>query len=1066
MNEPDEASGAKRKCVGCGAELPAGASPNLCPKCLLKLAMETQPASGPGGTAVVPGGWGKSRGLPQPGEQLGHYSIIRLLGAGGMGAVYEAQDLESGRRIALKVLSHTLDSPDARERFFREGRLAASINHPNSVFIFGTEEIGGTPVITMELVPGGTLQDRVRARGPLPVGEAVDAVLQLMEGLEAAQRLGILHRDIKPSNCYVGEDGAVKIGDFGLSISTAVRTEPALTATGAFLGTPAFCSPEQLRGDELNARSDMYSVGATLYYLLTGRTPFETKNMVQLLATVLEQRPPSPRQFRAEIPRGLARVILRCLEKQPGERFKNYADVARALAPYGSTAPTPATLGLRFLAGVVDMALLGTLAMVINVSAFGSAMGFLDQAMHRSPKALACIIGWFCVTILYYALLEGLWGAAAGKALCRLRVVGTDRNPPGVLRAGLRAMIYLLPPLGPYWVGFGTNPKAIMSMSQWAQLLVTFSIYGIMALLFVTARRRNGFAAVQDLWSGTRVVSRGALVSRPVLTASEPPPPAVESAVTVGPYHVLQTLSEGRASHSVRAVGHSLDVGCSMLDVGCSPRPPTPPAEHPTSNIQHPTSNGQLVAPPTAAEETWLLAYDLKLLRKVWLRVVPPGTEPVPAPLRNLGRVGRVRWLTGSRSPAENWDAFEALNGRPFLKLVARPQPWQEVRYWLHDLAAELSAATKDGTLPELGLDRVWITGEGRAKLLDFVAPGLAPAGSSPPPLPGSNPAAVNSFLNAVANDALAGSPNSAANVAGAIAAPLPLHARAFLRSLPQMTSPETVAAALKPLLGRVAAVTRLRRAALVAGCAALPLFACAIIPLTTSLVHQMTEKAPGAMELNMVVQMRTSGKLWGGKNPALPSDRLFEIYIAQHYGGLITNQTAWTSWPVISLVQGEGRKFAEKSVADYPSPSQAEIAEADAALGKHLPKDIPFVSGKMPAGMSAMMLAASLLFYVGIPAVVAALLFRGGLVLLFAGVTYVRKDGERASRLRLLWRALVTWAPAVPVFVVTLIGMTKHSLLMPWLAIALLALLAILSIAFPRRGPQDLLAGTWPVPR
>ena len=275
MKEPNEASSSKRRCIGCGAELPAGAAGELCPKCLLKLAMETQEAAGPGGTAVTPGPGGTSRGLPQAGEQLGHYTIIRLLGAGGMGAVYEAQDLESGRRVALKVLSHTLDSPEARERFFREGRLAASINHPNSVYIFGTEEIGGTPVISMELVPGGTLQDRVRARGPLPIGEAVDAVLQLIEGLEAAQRLGILHRDIKPSNCYIGDDGVVKIGDFGLSISTALRTEPALTATGAFLGTPAFCSPEQLRGDELNARSDMYSVGVTLYYLLTGRTPFE-----------------------------------------------------------------------------------------------------------------------------------------------------------------------------------------------------------------------------------------------------------------------------------------------------------------------------------------------------------------------------------------------------------------------------------------------------------------------------------------------------------------------------------------------------------------------------------------------------------------------------------------------------------------------------------------------------------------------------------------------------------------------------------------------------------------------
>jgi serine/threonine protein kinase len=118
--------------------------------------METQAVTGPTGTIAIPAFPEQSRGLPQPGEQLGHYSIIRLLGAGGMGAAFEAEDLESGRRVALKVLSHTLDTPEARERFFREGRLAASINHPNSVYVFGTEEIGGTPVIAMELVAGGT----------------------------------------------------------------------------------------------------------------------------------------------------------------------------------------------------------------------------------------------------------------------------------------------------------------------------------------------------------------------------------------------------------------------------------------------------------------------------------------------------------------------------------------------------------------------------------------------------------------------------------------------------------------------------------------------------------------------------------------------------------------------------------------------------------------------------------------------------------------------------------------------------------------------------------------------
>jgi len=1021
MNEPNKASAAKRKCVGCGAELPSGASPDLCPKCLLKLAMETQPAAGPGGTAILPGAGGRSRGLPQPGEQMGHYSIIRLLGVGGMGAVYEAQDLESGRRVALKVLSHTLDSPAARERFFREGRLAASINHPNSVYIFGTEEIGGIPVITMELVPGGTLQDRVRARGPLPIGEAVDSVLQLIEGLEAAQRLGILHRDIKPSNCYVGEGGAVKIGDFGLSISTALRTEPALTATGAFLGTPAFCSPEQLRGDELNARSDMYSVGVTLYYLLAGRTPFESGNMVQLLATVLEQRPPSPRQFRPVIPKGLAKVILRCLEKQPGERFRSYADLARALSPYSSTAPTPATLGLRFVAGIVDMTILGSLAMVINLSAFGSLTAFMDEAMQHSTKLLACMIAWFCVTTLYYALLEGLWGAGAGKLFCGLRVVGPDRNPPGVLRAGVRVLVYLVPPMLPYWLGFGMNTKAYLSSPQWVQLVVGFSVYVIMALLFATARRRNGFAAVQDLVSGTRVISRAAVTARPGLSVSEAPPPNLDSAPTVGPYHVLQPLAE-------------------------------------------------------AAGVKWGLAYDLKLLRKVWLREVPPETPPVPPPLRNLGRVGRLRWLTGKRSPEENWDAFEAPTGQPFLELVRSPQPWGEVRYWLHDLAGEISAAQKDGTLPELGLDRVWITVEGRAKLLDFSAPGLPFAASSQVPnataaappivsLTASTLQPFNAFLNAVAATALSGSPGAGAQAAAEVGMPLPLYARAFLRSLSQMAGADAVAAALRPLLNRVAAVSRARRAALVLGCIAFPVLAGMAGSLGLGYMRQLTQKNPGLMDVNILCWTRTSGRFWGGKNAQLPADREFAIYIASHYRGVITNATVWSSPWALGMVKGESRKFAEQSVADYPAPTTNEVAEADAAVGKYVPKEQPFTATPS-SGMWAMAVAVTLALYVAFPALVAALLFRGGLVLLLAGVTYVKRNGQRASRLRLFWRAVVTWGLAFTVLALTLAGLQAHWTWQPWLALALFGLVAAVSVALPERGIQDRLAGTWPVPR
>jgi serine/threonine protein kinase len=172
-----------------------------------------------------------------PGD-FGHYRLVRLLGKGGMGEVYEAEHLESGQRVALKVLSQSMTQPVDKARFLREGRLAASISHPHCVYVYGTEEIQGIPVIAMERVPGGTLKDRLKAKGSLGVAEAVDAILQVISGLEAAAAAGILHRDVKPSNCFIENDGQIKIGDFGLSISTLSRDETQLTAGGTILELP------------------------------------------------------------------------------------------------------------------------------------------------------------------------------------------------------------------------------------------------------------------------------------------------------------------------------------------------------------------------------------------------------------------------------------------------------------------------------------------------------------------------------------------------------------------------------------------------------------------------------------------------------------------------------------------------------------------------------------------------------------------------------------------------------------------------------------------------------------
>ncbi len=769
MNEPQIGTTTGRRCPQCGAELPGNLPGDLCPKCLLKAGLATQPKTGPAGTVVIRPE-GQLRGLPQAGEQLGHYRIVRSLGGGGMGTVFEAEDLESGRCVALKVLSQTLDSPAARERFIREGRLAASINHPNSVYVFGTEELGGTPVIAMELVAGGTLEERVRTGGPMPPAEAVDAVLQIIAGLEAAQRIGILHRDIKPSNCFIDVDGAVKIGDFGLSISTAVRTEPALTAAGGFLGTPAFCAPEQLRGEELNARSDMYSVGATLFYLLTGRTPFQAKNVVALIATVLEQQAPSPRQFRPHLPRGLSGAVLRCLEKQPGERFRNYEELRKAIAPYGSTAPVPATLGLRFGAGMVDMLVLCLISMAVmmflasffqpQITLF--PLDMLDL-MTRSPwKALPMILATLVCVVLYYAVLEGRWGVTVGKLAFGLRVVGPDNSPPGFWRALPRPLIYAVAPALPYWLVFAPDPKAFLNTSTAFQTFMDFSFYLLVALLFCTARRRNGFAAIHDLVTKTRVISRAALQARTASAVAPASPTAVEAKPLIGPYHVLDTLESGSTA--------------------------------------------------------WLLGYDIRLLRKVWIRTVATGTPPVPAPLRNLGRVGRLRWLAGRRSPEENWDAFEAVSGQPLLRLLEEkpggtpnPQPWALVRFWLCDVATELSAAQKDGTLPaRLDLDRVWIGGDGRAKLLDFPAPGLAAsaAAASPASPPMLDKTEGARFLGQIAAAALEGRADAGAKAPSEVCVPLPSHVRKFFKGLPQQLEGDSLVLALRPLLQRVAVVT------------------------------------------------------------------------------------------------------------------------------------------------------------------------------------------------------------------------------------------------------------------
>jgi hypothetical protein len=378
-----------------------------------------------------------------------------------------------------------------------------------------------------------------------------------------------------------------------------------------------------------------------------------------------------------------------------------------------------------------------------------------------------------------------------------------------------------------------------------------------------------------------------------------------------------------------------------------------------------------------------------------------------------------------------------------------------------------------------LALDRVWITGDGRAKLLDFSAPGLASTAqlnnstiqpvnaphSPAPPLPENG--RTQCFLGEVAAAALAGRANPLAGAANVATVPLPLHARRFLDGLPQLPDADTVAGALQPLLSRVAGVTRLRRAGIVAGCLVFPLLTGFVATFGMSRLEQWNRNNPGLMKLNTLLQQRTTMNSRWLKNQPHPTDRQFAIYIAGHYRAVVTNNASWTDVLTMAMIKGESRKFAEQSIAEHPAPTEEEIKEADAALKKNLPEAQKFDFSKRP-WFPFFVIGVTLAVYVCIPALMAALLFRGGLVLLMARVTFVRKDGARASRLRVFWRALVAWSPL-------LLGLELYYVLLamrlgPFAAALVASLvvcgLAMLSVSLPDRGLPDRLAGTWSVPR
>src|SRR4030081_559138 len=329
-------------------------------------------------------------GLPR-GIKLGFYEIVSPLGVGGMGEVYRARDESLGREVAIKVLPKELASdPDRLRRFEQEARAAAALNHPNILAVYGfsmTED--HAPYLIAELLLGQTLRERLQ-QGEIPARKAIEFALQITRGLAAAHARGIVHRDLKPENLFLTRDGVVKILDFGLAKLTGpVTTGPqgsmatvSVTEPGVVLGTAGYMSPEQVRGQALDHRTDIFSLGAVFYEVLSGKRAFQGTTAADTMSAILKEEPAELSSTGRNLPPALGRIVHQCLEKDPAERFQSAHDLAfnlelvsRDESGSGAAVALPAGKSRRSLtAALIALAVLGA-----------AAIGFLARGLR--PQA-------------------------------------------------------------------------------------------------------------------------------------------------------------------------------------------------------------------------------------------------------------------------------------------------------------------------------------------------------------------------------------------------------------------------------------------------------------------------------------------------------------------------------------------------------------------------------------------------------------------------------------------------------------------------------------------------------
>jgi len=333
------------------------------------------------------------------GSRLGPYEISAAIGAGGMGEVYRARDTQLGRDVAIKVLPSFLPAdPDRLRRFEQEARAAAALNHPNILVVFQLGTHDGVPYLVSELLEGSTLREPLQ-RGALPIRKAIDYGAQIARGLAAAHEKGIVHRDLKPENVFVTKDGRVKILDFGLArllpqrgeVEVNAPTLSDLTDPGTVMGTVGYMSPEQVRGKPADHRADIFAFGAILYEMLTGKRAFQKTTSAETMTAILNEEPPGVSQLVPLAPPAMQRVVHRCLEKSPEQRFQSASDLAFALEALSDsssvTVAAPASSDRERRSKLVAT----TVGLTVVVLLAGAALMFFRTRKSSGPTSTAYV---------------------------------------------------------------------------------------------------------------------------------------------------------------------------------------------------------------------------------------------------------------------------------------------------------------------------------------------------------------------------------------------------------------------------------------------------------------------------------------------------------------------------------------------------------------------------------------------------------------------------------------------------------------------------------------------------